>query len=78
MDLQTELQTQIAKSTDYIDANPFPHIAVVPSDAALVAQHIDHTLLKPDATPAQIELLCKEAVSHKFKVVCSSLISAIE
>jgi len=70
MDLQAKLQTQISRSTDYISANPFPHIAAVPSDPALVAQHIDHTLLKPDATPAQIELLCKEAVSHKFKSCC--------
>jgi hypothetical protein len=68
MHFEEELQTQITKSTGFINANPFPQISAVPSDAALVAQHIDHTLLKPDATPAQIKILCDEAVTHKFKV----------
>ncbi len=31
---------------------------------------IDHTLLKADATPAQIEKLCAEALEHDFKSVC--------
>jgi deoxyribose-phosphate aldolase len=31
---------------------------------------IDHTLLKPEATPADIERLCKEATIHKFAAVC--------
>lgn len=31
---------------------------------------IDHTLLKPEATVEQIELLCKEAVEYQFKSVC--------
>lgn len=29
---------------------------------------IDHTLLKPDATPAQIDSLCDEAIKYGFKV----------
>ena len=29
---------------------------------------IDHTLLKPDATPAQIDVLCDEAIRYGFKV----------
>lgn len=29
---------------------------------------IDHTLLKPDATPAQIDQLCDEAIKYGFKV----------
>ena len=33
-----------------------------------VSQFIDHTLLKPDATAAQIDTLCEEAIKHKFKV----------
>lgn len=32
--------------------------------------YIDHTLLKPDATPAQIEKLCAEAAEHNFASVC--------
>jgi deoxyribose-phosphate aldolase len=28
---------------------------------------IDHTLLKQDATPAQIDILCDEAIAYGFK-----------
>jgi len=35
-----------------------------------IARHIDHTLLKPDATRAQIETLCREAAEHGFATVC--------
>jgi deoxyribose-phosphate aldolase len=35
-----------------------------------IASKIDHTLLKPDATPAQIESLCKEALSFGTASVC--------
>jgi deoxyribose-phosphate aldolase len=35
-----------------------------------LAKMIDHTLLKPDATAAQIEKLCAEAVAHHFCSVC--------
>jgi deoxyribose-phosphate aldolase len=35
-----------------------------------VAQYIDHTLLKPDATPQQIANLCAEARQHNFASVC--------
>ncbi len=37
---------------------------------ASLAAYIDHTLLKPDATPAQIATLCDEAAAHHFKAVC--------
>ena len=35
-----------------------------------VASMIDHTLLKPDATRAEIEELCREAAQYKFATVC--------
>jgi deoxyribose-phosphate aldolase len=35
-----------------------------------VAAMIDHTLLKPDATRAEIEKLCREAADFKFATVC--------
>lgn len=35
-----------------------------------IARYIDHTLLKPDTTPAQIEQLCREAIEHGFAAVC--------
>lgn len=33
-------------------------------------QFIDHTLLKPEASKREIELLCKEAIDYDFKSVC--------
>jgi deoxyribose-phosphate aldolase len=39
-------------------------------DDRTLAGMIDHTLLKPEATPAQIEQLCTEAVEHGFATVC--------
>lgn len=41
--------------------------AAVPPD---IAGYIDHTLLKPDATPAEIEKLCSEAREFHFAAVC--------
>jgi deoxyribose-phosphate aldolase len=38
--------------------------------SAQLAAYIDHTLLKPDASPAQIEQLCAEAREHRFFSVC--------
>ncbi|MCF2135747.1 MAG: deoxyribose-phosphate aldolase [Candidatus Thorarchaeota archaeon] len=35
-----------------------------------LAQMIDHTELKPDATEERIRSLCSEAVAHKFGAVC--------
>lgn len=35
-----------------------------------IARLIDHTQLKPDATPAQIEILCAEAKEFGFAAVC--------
>jgi len=37
-----------------------------------LAALIDHTLLKPEATAAQVEQLCAEAASHAFASVCVS------
>jgi deoxyribose-phosphate aldolase len=38
--------------------------------AGEVAAMIDHTLLKPDATRAEIEQLCREAAEFRFATVC--------
>jgi len=63
------LELAIEKATEYIVAHPLPtDVVSVPLDQKLVAEHIDHTLLKPDATPAQITVLCEEAKKHGFKV----------
>jgi deoxyribose-phosphate aldolase len=35
-----------------------------------LASYIDHTLLKPEATPRQIQTLCREALQHRFASIC--------
>lgn len=47
---------------------PAPDIATLSGPA--LASVIDHTLLKPEATPDDIARLCDEAVRHQFKAVC--------
>ena len=42
-------------------------VGEVPTD---IAKLIDHTLLKPDATYAQIDTLCDEAIKYGFASVC--------
>lgn len=41
-----------------------------PADIRWLAPMIDHTLLKPEATEAQIRALCAEAHEHGFATVC--------
>lgn len=68
------IELAIGKAAEYIEAHPLPtDVATVPLDQKLVAEHIDHTLLKPEATPAQITVLCEEAKKYGFKVhmLCS-------
>jgi deoxyribose-phosphate aldolase len=45
-------------------------IPSVPAEPAGLAPFIDHTLLRPDAQPAEVERLCDEARAHAFKAVC--------
>ncbi|MBI3891957.1 MAG: deoxyribose-phosphate aldolase [Candidatus Wallbacteria bacterium] len=42
----------------------------VPSVSNKLAALIDHTLLKPDATDAEVRKLCEEAAQYKFASVC--------
>ena len=44
-------------------------VGIIPEDAGLAAL-IDHTLLKPDASQAQIAQLCHEARKYEFASVC--------
>ena len=39
-------------------------------EGARIAEFIDHTLLKAEATGAEIDQLCAEAVEHEFAAVC--------
>jgi deoxyribose-phosphate aldolase len=47
---------------------PFPKNGRVESGP--MAQRIDHTLLKPEATPTQVRVLCRDAVQYEFSTVC--------
>ncbi|RPJ62955.1 MAG: deoxyribose-phosphate aldolase, partial [Acidobacteria bacterium] len=47
-----------------------PGGAHAPIPVERLAALIDHTLLKPEATPADIERLCDEARRHRFFSVC--------
>src|SRR5260221_7108800 len=38
--------------------------------SASLASLIDHTLLRPDASAAEIDRLCAEALEHGFAAVC--------
>ncbi len=42
----------------------------LPESPALLARFIDHTLLKADATPADVQRLCDEARRFEFHSVC--------
>ena len=37
---------------------------------AMICEHIEHTLLKPEASAEDIIKLCQEAKEHHFFVVC--------
>ena len=41
-----------------------------PTRVGNMASHIDHTLLKTDATAAEIDVLCGEALDNNFASVC--------
>ncbi|MEX2416642.1 MAG: deoxyribose-phosphate aldolase [Paenibacillaceae bacterium] len=43
---------------------------LVSLDSSKLAAYIDHTYLKPDATPATIQALCEEAAQFGFYSVC--------
>ena len=72
---QNELIDLITKKVmDKINAQ-LPHVAGSSSsdpsgDPLSLAKYIDHTLLKPDATDQEFDILCDEALRYEFKSVC--------
>lgn len=40
------------------------------ADTVALNSVIDHTILKPDATEAEVQKFCREAVEHRFASVC--------
>jgi deoxyribose-phosphate aldolase len=69
---------KIAKRVhELLGTSPIPAVAsqrAAPTDAGPasinIPQLIDHTILRPDTTRADIEQLCREARQHKFYSVC--------
>jgi deoxyribose-phosphate aldolase len=58
-----------ALANEYRDQLP-SRSAYLPGSPLLLNKMIDHTLLKPEATPAQVQQLCKEAGEYHFASVC--------
>ncbi|MBN1642641.1 MAG: deoxyribose-phosphate aldolase [Anaerolineae bacterium] len=67
----TSLETRVEHKIAEVLAEPIavPPVTAVPS-AAQIASMIDHTLLKADATEAQVTQLCQEARAYGFGAVC--------
>jgi deoxyribose-phosphate aldolase len=69
-ELIEQIRERIAQVTGIAVAPVAGHPVQVVSPDAPLAGYIDHTLLKPEATPAQIDDLCREAREHGFASVC--------
>ena len=67
--METDLTKLLAHADLFANRLPPPEVGPLPSGPAM-AQLIDHTLLKPEATPAQIVQLCSEAREYEFASVC--------
>jgi deoxyribose-phosphate aldolase len=64
---KTDTVRTIVQSHPGVRLSSSPGVGEVPTD---IAKLIDHTLLKPDATYAQIDTLCDEAIKFGFASVC--------
>ena len=62
-----EVLEQIAKASAPVPGAASQPVSLSPAD---LTRYIDHTLLKADAKPADIEKLCAEAREHRFFSVC--------
>ncbi|MDQ6888286.1 MAG: deoxyribose-phosphate aldolase, partial [Gemmatimonadota bacterium] len=53
-----------------VPSSPVPRGVSFVRDQARIADFIDHTLLKPEATRRDVEQLCTEARDNRFAAVC--------
>ncbi|MCJ7754895.1 MAG: deoxyribose-phosphate aldolase [Thermoanaerobaculales bacterium] len=61
------------ENADQVVANGAARIGYCGAGSAVpqnLARYIDHTMLKPDTTPADIDTLCDEAAEYGFYSVC--------
>jgi deoxyribose-phosphate aldolase len=71
--MNTSMQSlkQILQQADACDRElPAAMPVLVAPRGAEISKWIDHTLLKPDATAAQVKKLCEEARQYHFATVC--------
>lgn len=64
---------RVARSLGLPVTLPPPPSALIDAaslDSVALAALIDHTLLRPDATAAEIDALCEEAMTYGFAAVC--------
>ncbi|CAK5267942.1 unnamed protein product [Mycena citricolor] len=60
--------SEVLADTNFIV--PTTEFSSIASPDSVFASGIDHTLLKPEATLAQIDSLCAQAIKYKFKSCC--------
>ncbi len=65
-----ELSQLVSLAQDYEHQLPPAPAQLAIPEGNKIAGWIDHTLLKPEATAAQIRVLCQEALEHHFASVC--------
>lgn len=65
-----DLSVLVARANDYDKQLPALVLPDGHPDNRPMARWIDHTLLKPEATPQQVEKLCVEARQYAFASVC--------
>ena len=66
----TELSRLLSLTQEYEHQLPPATVQVNIPEGVQIAGWIDHTLLKPEATAAQVKLLCQEAMQYHFASVC--------
>ena len=66
----TKIPEILELANTYANALPPAPPPLALLDGADIAGWIDHTLLKPEATAAQVEALCQEALDYNFASVC--------
>jgi deoxyribose-phosphate aldolase len=67
----TQLLKELLEQAAVYDVQlPAANVGNYPTTGSGIAAWIDHTALKPETTPEQIELLCKEAKQFGFASVC--------
>jgi deoxyribose-phosphate aldolase len=70
-DWESFIQAKILEVLSFdssVDSQPTHLASVTNANDPRFPLAIDHTLLKQDATPAQIDVLCDEAIEYGFKV----------